>query len=62
LSLADCLSRVSSGRTRFDVPIFKLLTAGIPRSIIASPRISILTLDNAGVCMDDEYTTVYRGL
>ena len=61
LSLADRLFRVPSGRTRVVVPIFKLLATSVPRAIIAFARVSVLTSNNVGIRMDDEYTAAYSG-
>ena len=61
LSLADPLFRVPSDRTRVVVPIFELLATSVPRPIIAFARVSVLTSNNVGICMDDEYTTAYSG-
>ena len=61
LSRTDRLSRVPSDRTRVGVPIFELLATSVPRPIIAFARVSVLTSNNVGICMDDEYTTAYSG-
>ena len=61
LSLTDRLSRIPSDRTRLVVPIFELLAASVPRPIIASARVFVLTSNNAGICMDYEYATAYSG-
>ena len=59
LSLVDRISRFPSNRTRVVVPLVELPAAGVPRPIIASARIFVLTSDDVGICMDDEYTTAY---
>jgi hypothetical protein len=59
LSRADCLSRVSSDRTRTVVSLLELPATSVPRTIIAAARVSILTPNNVGVCVDDEYTTTH---
>lgn len=61
LSRADCLSRVSSDRTRVAVPLLDLLATGVPRADIAFARISVRTPNNVGVCVDGEYTTTRSG-
>jgi len=61
LSSADYLSRVSSDRTRVAVPLLELPATSVPRANIAFPRISVLTSDNVGVCVDDEYATDHSG-
>ena len=61
LSLADCIPRVPSNRTRVVVPLFELLAASVPRLIIASARVFVLTSNNIGVCVDDECTAAYSG-
>jgi len=61
LPLADCLSRVSSNRTRAVVPLLELPATSVPRANIAFARVSILTSNNVGVCVDGEYTTAYSG-
>lgn len=61
LSRSDCLSRVSSDRTRAVVPLLQLPATGLPRAIIASARVSVLAPDNLGICLDDEYTTAHSG-
>src|ERR1035437_6383805 len=61
LSLTDRLSRIPPGRTRLVVPIFELFAASVPRPIIASARVFVFTSNNAGICMDNEYTTAYCG-
>jgi hypothetical protein len=60
LSLADCISRIPSNRTRVVVPLFKLFGESIPRHFIASTRVFVLTSHNVGIRMDGEYTTAYR--
>lgn len=61
LSRADCLSRVSSDRTRVAVPLLELPATSVPRAIIAFARVSVLTPNHVGVCVDDEYTTAHSG-
>ena len=61
LSLADCISRVPSTRTRVVVPLFELLAASVPRPIVASARVFVLTSNNVGLCMDDEYAAAHSG-
>jgi hypothetical protein len=61
LSRADCLSRISSDRTRVAVPLLDLLATSVPRGNIACARVSFLTSYNIGVCVDGEYTTAYSG-
>jgi len=61
LSRADCLSRISSDRTRVAVPLLDLLATSVPRADIAFAWISVRTCDNVGVCVDGEYSTAYRG-
>jgi hypothetical protein len=61
LSRADRLSRVSSDRARVVVPLLELPATSVPRTNIAFGRVSILTSNNVGVCVDGEYTTAYRG-
>lgn len=62
MSRIDCLSRFPSYRARVDVPIFELFAASVSQPINTSARVSILTSNDVGICMDDEYTTAYRGL
>ena len=62
LSSIDRLSRIPSNRTRLVVPDVELLAASVSRPIIAPARVSVLTSDDVGICLDDEYTTAYRGL
>jgi hypothetical protein len=57
LSLADCISRVPADRTRIDVPLLELPPAGVPRPLITSTRVFVLTSNDIGICVDDEYTT-----
>jgi hypothetical protein len=59
LSLADCLFRVPSDRTRVVVCLFELLAASVPRPIAASARVFVLTSNNVGIRMDDEYTATH---
>ena len=59
LSLANTVSRVPSDRARVVVPLLELLAASVPRPTIASARVLVLTPNNLGVCVDDEYTTAY---
>ena len=59
LSRADYLSRVSSNRTRAVVSLLELPAASVPRAIIAFARVSVLTPNHVGVCVDDEYTTAH---
>ena len=59
LSLADCLSRVPSNRTRIVVSLFELLAASVPRPIAAGARVFVLTSNNAGIRVDDEYTATH---
>lgn len=61
LSRADRLSSISSDRTRAFVPLLELPATGVPRANIAFARVSDLTPNNVGVCVDGEYTTAYRG-
>jgi hypothetical protein len=61
LSRADCLSRVSSDRARVVVPLLELPATSVPRDNIAFARVSVLTSDNVGVCVDGKYPTAYRG-
>src|SRR5580658_479340 len=56
---ANCLSRLSSNRTRIVVPVLELFRTSVPRSDIALARISVLTPNHVGICVDDEYTTAY---
>src|SRR5580704_1340266 len=56
---ANCLSRLSSNRTRIVVPVLELFGTSVPRSDIARARIFVLTPDHFGVCVDGEYTTAY---
>jgi hypothetical protein len=57
LSLVDFVSRVPSNRAPIAVPLLKLFGASIPRHIISSARVFVLTSHNVGIRMDDEYTT-----
>jgi len=59
LSRGDCLSRVSSDRTRTVVSLLELTATSVPRAIIAVAWVSVLTPNNVGVCVDDEYTTTH---
>jgi len=56
---ANCLSRLSSNRTRIVVPVLELFRTSVPRSDIARARILVLTPDHVGVCVDGEYATAY---
>jgi hypothetical protein len=56
---ANCLSRLSSNRTRIVVPVLELFRTSVPWSDIARARIFVLTPDHFGVCVDGEYTTAY---
>lgn len=57
LSIGDCLSRVPSNRTRVVVLLFELLAASVPRPVIACAWVFVFASHNAGICLDDEYTT-----
>ena len=61
LSLADRLSRVSSHCAGVAVPLLELPGTSLPRANIAFARVSVLTSNNVGICVDDEYATAYRG-
>ena len=61
LSTAACLSRVSSNSARTAVPVHKLPATSVPRANLASARVSVLTSDNVGICLDNEYTAAYGG-
>jgi hypothetical protein len=56
---ANCLSRLSSNRTRIVVPVLELFRTSVPRSDIALARIFVLTPNHAGVCVDGKYTSAY---
>ena len=51
LSHPDCLSRVSSDRTRVAVPLLDLLATSLPRANTAFARLSVLTPNNVGLCV-----------
>ena len=57
LSLIDRISRIPSNRTGVVVPLVELLAASVPRPVIASARVFVLTSHDAGICLDDEYAT-----
>jgi hypothetical protein len=61
LSLADYLARVSADRTRAVVPLLELSATSVSRAKIAFARVSVLTSNNVGVCVDGEYTTAHSG-
>ena len=56
---ANCLSRLSSNRTRMAVPVLELFRTSVPRSDIAVARISVLTPNHVSVCVDGKYTSTY---
>ena len=59
LSVAGCLSRLSSDSARALVPILELPATSVPWPDLASSRVSVLTSHNLGVCLDNEYTAAY---
>jgi hypothetical protein len=61
LSLGGRISRVPSNRAGVIVPVFELPAASVPRPIISSAGVFILTANNTGICVDDEYATAYSG-
>jgi len=61
LSLANPFFGVPSDRTYLVVSILELPAASVPWPNIASARVPVLTSNNLGVRVDDEYTTAYSG-
>ena len=60
LSRIDCLSCVSSNRTRAAVRLLQLPATGVPRSDIALARIFVLAAHHSGVCVDGQHEDAYR--
>src|ERR1019366_910256 len=56
---ANCLSRLSSNRTRIVVPVLELFRTSVPRSDIALARIFVLTPNHASICVDGKFTSAY---
>ena len=61
LSLVDRISRIPSNRTRVVVPVVELLAASVPRPIIASARVFVLTSNDVGIRVDDGFTAAHSG-
>jgi hypothetical protein len=54
---ANCLSSLSSNRTRIVVPVLELFRTGVPQSDIALARILVLTPNHASICVDGKYAS-----
>ena len=54
---ANCLSRLSSNRTRIVVPVLELFRTSVPRSDIALARIFVPAPNHVSVCVDGKYTS-----